>query len=123
MEETFFVKDFLRFRSEHREGDTRSRRDEIHDARPFRTADDELAERTANGVHEKHEDKGQHKEHAEDHQWAAVSELMEKAGGFSVDGLSGSHDNASSGELVIDKQSHHTDNHIDGVHTKSGVVR
>ncbi|SQC48580.1 Uncharacterised protein [Klebsiella pneumoniae] len=44
--------------------------------------DDELVEEAVNGVHEEHEGKGQHKEHAENNQRTVMSELVEKVGSF-----------------------------------------
>lgn len=81
-------------------------------------ADDELVEEAVNGVHEEHEGKGQHKEHAENNQRAVMSEFVEKVGGFDVGGLLGGRDNAFFGEFITDKQSHRADDHIDGVYAK-----
>ena len=86
-------------------------------------ADDELVEEAVNGVHEEHEGKGQHKEHAENNQRTVMSELVEKVGSFDVGGLLGGRDNAFFGAFVADKQGHRADDHIDGVHAEPGVVR
>ncbi len=68
MEEAFLPKIFFSFGQNTGKAMPGIDATRAHGAHPFGVADDELVEEAVNGVHEEHEGKGQHKEHAENNQ-------------------------------------------------------